>query len=127
MRAAEGLAATLRRLEADLLRPKIRGSTVELEARLAPDFLEFGSSGRVYDRAAIVALLAAETAEGRAPASRIEGFSVRLLAADVALATYRSVRAGAEAGPPAGALRSSIWRRGGGAWRMVFHQGTPTG
>jgi hypothetical protein len=124
---AEDVVATLRRLEEDLLRPDIRGSAVELEGRLAPDFLEVGSSGRVYDRAAIVAHLAVEADEGRSPVARIEAFAVRLLAPGVALATYRSVRDGGDGGPPAVVLRASIWRLDGGAWQMAFHQGTPTG
>ena len=125
MDAPPDLAAHLRILEEELLRPAIRGSRAELEARLAPDFAEIGRSGRVYDRASLVAALAAEHDDAPAVA-RVEDFSVRLLAPGVALATYRSVREDAAGGPPAVALRSSIWRRDGDAWRMAFHQGTPT-
>jgi hypothetical protein len=51
---------------------------------------------------------------------------VRLLAPDVALATYRSVRDDAAGGLSAVALRSSTWRGKDDAWRL-FHQGTPAG
>jgi len=36
-------------LEQSLLRPKIRRSPAAVTALLADDFVEFGSSGRVYD------------------------------------------------------------------------------
>ncbi len=125
MEAPSDLVAGLRRLEEDLLRPAIRRSRAELEERLAPDFVEFGRSGRTYDRPAIVAALAAEVGDVQ-PSVRIEDFLVRLLAPDVALATYRSVLEDAGGGEPLVALRSSIWRRDGDGWRMTFHQGTPS-
>ncbi len=126
MEAPHDLVLHLQGLEEDLLRPDIRSSRAELEARLAPDFAEIGRSGRVYDRASLVEALAAE-GDAAPPVIRIDGFSVRLLAPDVALATYRSVREGPAGGPPSVTLRSSIWRGEGDAWRMAFHQGTPSG
>jgi hypothetical protein len=120
--AAAILEAHLRGLEEDLLRPEIRRSRAELEARLAPEFAEFGRSGRVYDRAALIAALADEE-PGMVV---ISAFTVRLLAPGVALATYRS-RAIGLGGRPVLALRSSIWRRDDERWLLVFHQGTPAG
>jgi hypothetical protein len=120
--AAPNLVAHLRRLEEDLLRPEIRGSQAELEARLAPEFAEFGRSGRVYDRAALIAALADEE-----PAIVvISAFTARLLAPEVALVTYHSRGTGRD-GRPALALRSSIWRRDDERWLLVFHHATPTG
>jgi hypothetical protein len=125
MDAPRDLANHLRSLEEDLLRPAIRASRTELEARLSPDFVEFGRSGRVYDREALVAALAAED-DSAQPVAAIEDFRVRLLAPGVALATYRSLRDSSAGGRPSVVLRSSIWRLDGDAWRMAFHQGTPT-
>lgn len=119
------LRTHLQRLEEDLLRPEIRSSRTELEARLAPDFLEIGRSGRVYDRAALILALASEGDAGSAVA-RVEDYSVRLLTPNVALATYRMAPP-ATVGASAGTLRSSIWLREGDAWQMVFHQATPGG
>lgn len=104
-------------------------------AILADDFLEFGSSGRVYDKPAILELL-----RQRGPIDfTIENFRAVLLAPGVALATYefvvRHAAAGGntgtnDAGGSAGAsprrsLRSSIFVERGGVWLMRFHQGTP--
>jgi hypothetical protein len=127
MDAPPDLVARLRRLEEDLLRPEIRSSRTELEARLASDFVELGRSGRVYDRASLIAALAAEDAGDRR-VIHVDDFSVRLLAPGVALATYRSIRDGAAGAPPSTTLRTSIWcLAADGSWRLTFHQGTPTG
>jgi hypothetical protein len=124
--AGATLVALLKRLEGELLRPDVRRSPAALEARLAPDFVEIGSSGRAYDRDTLVAALAEEGAAADGPDARIEDFALRLLAADVALATYRSVHE-TPAGPSI-ARRASIWRReADGSWRMTYHQGTPAG
>jgi glyoxylase I family protein len=126
MDARHDLVSHLRRLEEDLMRPAIRSSRAELEARLTPDFVEIGRSGRAYDRASIIVALAAE---GDDPAmTHVEDFVVRRLAPGVALATYRSVREGAAGSPPSVARRTSIWcLDADGSWRMTFHQGTPSG
>jgi hypothetical protein len=120
--AGHELTARLLALETDLLRPEIRRSRIELEARLAPGFVELGSSGHIYDREATIAALG----DAMVGSVRIEDFAVRLLAPEVALATYRSVRAASDGGAAAVALRASIWRREGDRWHMAFHQGTPS-
>lgn len=112
-------------------------SEVERESVLADDFLEFGSSGRVYDKPAILELL-----RRRGPIDfTIENFRAVLLAPGVALATYEFVvrpdsaggnagTSGADGGGGRGAsprrsLRSSIFVERAGVWLMRFHQGTP--
>ncbi len=120
------LAARIRALEAELLRPEVRASSRRVEELLAEDFVEFGASGRRWGRAACIESMAGEAgsagAAGAGGACEIEDFELRMLAPDVALATYR-LTAAAGSGP-GGSLRSSIWRRDAGGWRMVFHQGT---
>ena len=49
----------------------------------------------------------------------MEEFRARELAPGCVLATFRVVGDGVRS------LRSSIWLRRDGEWRMVFHQGTP--
>jgi hypothetical protein len=82
---------------------------------LRDDFIEFGSSGRVYAKAMLIDMI---TREEHARVV-IRDFSVRPLAPDTALVTYRSVgQSGQEA------RRSSVWVKLGDDWQMVFHQGT---
>ena len=79
---------------------------------LSDDFVEFGRSGTVWTRASIAPLLEAGPSRVR---TRLEAFEVHELADGVVLVTYRA----------AGALRSSVWVRPDGRWRLRFHQGTP--
>ena len=111
------LTAALRALEERLLDPAVRADPAQVRALLSPEFIEFGASGRVFDRDAIVATLAAE---GPRVARQARGFKVRLLAPGAALTTWRVKRDdGIET------LRSSVWQQqADGRWLMVFHQGT---
>jgi hypothetical protein len=89
---------------------------------LAGEFMEFESSGRVFDRAAVI-----DATSGQAPFQfRIEAFTARALAAEVALTTYRlSVWSESETKARV-TLRSSVWVHRAGRWQMIFHQGTVT-
>jgi len=109
----------LRRLEEDLWREATRFDATLMEKVFAPDFVEFGRSGRVYQRADIL----------RVPRQRLEArlplpdFRARLLAQDVAQVTYNS--AVTYDGVVEHGRRSSIWTRAEGGWVLRFHQGTP--
>jgi len=102
-------------LERALLDPAVRAAPGEVLRLLHPEFCEVGASGRVWDREAIVAALAAEPGGG-ASVSRL---AARFVSPDVALVTYRA-REGDGA-----SLRSTLWVRGEDGWRARFHQGTP--
>src|SRR5262249_61518516 len=105
-------------LEIALHKREVRSSPKAVSELLADEFVEFGSSGTVYDKPAIIEALNNETTD---PQITVEEFSVRDLAPDVVLVTYKSKPAGSQV---VTALRSSIWKRIGGRWQMVFHQGT---
>jgi ribonuclease HI len=111
--------AHLIRCELALLDPAVRRDRAQVEALLAGDFEEFGSSGRVWDRKTIVDSLASEAY--CAPAT--EELKCARIGADVALVTYRTVRMD-DAGARSVTLRSSLWIREAGTWRVRFHQGT---
>ena len=104
----------IRNLEEHLLKPDVRASADELEQFISNDFVEFGSSGRIYDKPAIVSTLTGDPSLPALPT--VMDFRVIVLAADVVLATYRL----------GNSLRSSVWRCEQGSWRILFHQGTPT-
>ena len=123
-RGWERAATQLRRLEESLLDPAIRRDGERLRAILTEDFLEFGSSGRVWTRMSIIELLATEK-NFRPPA--IEDFQCSMLTDKVALVTYRTLRGDGRTGEQMESLRSSIWTRHDGEWRMRFHQGTRRG
>lgn len=102
-------------LEMEMLSPETRGDPSRMNELLRHDFIEFGSSGRVYEKSMLIDML---NREEHAPVL-IRDFAVREIAADAALVTYRTVgQTGQEA------RRSSVWVRSGGGWSMIFHQGT---
>ena len=106
---------TLHGLEMEILDPVVRSDPTRMSQLLRDDFIEFGSSGRVYAKEMLIDMI---TREEHARVV-IRDFSVRPLAPDTALVTYRSVgQAGQEA------RRSSVWVKMGDDWQMVFHQGT---
>lgn len=90
-----------------------------MERVLAPDFVEFGRSGRQYDRAECLAAEAFDI-----PASLpLPELRVNALDADTALVTYVSV---VRYDKVLRANRASIWSRTPDGWQLRFHQGTPT-
>jgi Domain of unknown function (DUF4440) len=63
----------LRQLEERLLAPDVRGSPAAADARLGDDFVEFGSSGTVYDKASILAALQEEPRAWRSSGAPVTG------------------------------------------------------
>jgi len=110
MSEANEVAALLQRLEEQLLRPEVRASPDQVSRLLADDFMEFGSSGRAYDKAEVMAGLAAEQPLPAGLRILASHFETKILAAGAG---------------PARSRRSSIWKLMDGRWQMVFHQGTP--
>jgi hypothetical protein len=109
--------ALIRRLEEELLLPEARKSVTRLAALLAEEFIEIGSSGRIYEKQQIVDRLPQEQWTG--PPATLSDFSARSLAPDLILAMYRI--------PESNTIRSSIWKMTSTGWRLVFHQGTRCG
>jgi len=98
-------------LEEQLLKPEVRASTDALDRMISDQFVEFGSSGQTYTKRDVIAqLLAAPNVKGT-----FGDFQVVAVSDGVALATYRT----------GASLRSSVWRREGDDWKILFHQGTP--
>lgn len=101
-------------LEEELLTPEVRADRDRVAALLHPDFVEFGSSGREWDRAGIISALAEDPGDRR----RMVDARVTPMSSYSVLLTYRVL------GDP-GSLRSSVWQReADGRWRLRFHQGT---
>ena len=111
-------AAHLRELEERLHDPKVRGSAFSTGELLDADFTEIGSSGQAHGRADTIDALVAEAALAGPPV-RSENYQLKRLSETVALLTYETATEHRRF------LRSSIWRRTNGVWRMAFHQGTP--
>ena len=112
----------LYQLEKRLLQPEVRKSTDDLANILAEDFIEFGSSGRIFDKQQVIeGLLHSPTLR-----MTLKDFQAKILAPDVVLTTSRVVKHNEPRAEMKYSLRSSIWKFIDGSWQMVFHQGTPT-
>src|SRR4051812_18595373 len=106
------VARHLRELEEYLLRTDVRANAGLLQSLLDDEFVEFGSSGRVFDKQSITGALAEE-----APWQyTLSDFHVTALSEEVVLVTYRLTIAEIKT------LRSSLWKRMNGVWKIVFHQ-----
>ena len=110
-------------LERALLTREVRSSAAALDELLDPEFTETGVSGRRWTRAEILAELLAEAdaeAEAEAGQDRIADHTMagRWLAADVVMLTFETDHEGRRV------RRVSLWRRSGGRWRVLYHQGT---
>ena len=77
----------LYQLEQRLLQPEVRKSTDDIVTLLADDFIEFGSSGRIFCKQQVVEGLP------HAPSVRMTllDFNAKTLASDVVLTTFRVV------------------------------------
>jgi len=124
MTATSEHAAALRALEERLLSVEGRASQSTLDALLADEFIEFGSSGSAFGKHETIAGLTEESGDGHHYRRTTGDWVVRDLAEGVALVTYRVTRDDLTKGSSITSLRSSIWKRFGDAWRLVFHQGT---
>ena len=109
---------TLEMLEEGLWRADVRFDRAQMDVVLAPDFFEFGRSGRVYRREDTLGLRA-QPIDARLP---LEDFKARLIDSNVAQVTYVSVVT--YDGVEEFANRSSIWTRNERGWQLRFHQGT---
>jgi len=111
----------LRALEETLWLAETRFNPELMDQTFAQNFVEFGRSGRRYERSDMIFQSTPEAViDAKLP---LPDYSVELVAPDVALATYTSeVRYGdqLERG-----RRSSLWVKTGGQWKLCFHQGTP--
>jgi ribonuclease HI len=102
-------------LERELSGPDVRGDIGRTGVLLHPDFMEIGSSGRVWTRDAM--MMALEEDPGRH--TELEILGADRIGTSAVLLTYRSYsRSGT-------VLRSSLWVLDGSKWRLRFHQGTP--
>ncbi len=108
-------------LEHELLSSQVRASHARLDELLADAFVEFGSSGRIYDKQSMIhALTQAASMENY----QVDDFAVVTESEDTALVTYSCKIRSAGGDLVRTSNRSSLWKLLDGHWQMVFHQGT---
>jgi hypothetical protein len=104
-------------LERELQSSECRRDHARVSALLAEDFSEVGASGRVWDLATTLELLAAESDD--AAVIEIRDLTGRTIGDGFIMVRWDSDRGGRRA------RRTSLWRREPAGWRLVHHRGTP--
>lgn len=101
-------------LERELLLPETRADLGRTGVLLHPDFVEIGSSGRLWTREEMLM----ELEQDPGSSAELELLAAERISGEAVLLTYRShSRRGT-------VLRSSLWVRDRAQWRLRFHQGT---
>ncbi|MEV6226670.1 DUF4440 domain-containing protein [Saccharopolyspora shandongensis] len=100
--------------ELELLTPGVRANDDAVRALLHEDFREFGASGTIWDRETVVH---ATRASSSTPIQADDLRPVRL-GPDAILLTYTARMEDSTS------LRTAIWIRADGAWKLRHHQGT---
>ncbi|MBE4717458.1 ribonuclease HI family protein [Pseudarthrobacter sp. AB1] len=107
--------AIVEALERELSGPDIRGDIGRTGVLLHPDFMEIGTSGRVWTRDATMMALEEEPVQH----AELEILGADRIGTSAILLTCRSYSR------PGTALHSSLWVLDGNRWRLRFRQGTP--
>ncbi|QQR84024.1 nuclear transport factor 2 family protein [Candidatus Peregrinibacteria bacterium] len=107
----------LQQLEESLWKAETRFDLNYMDDLLAPDFFEFGRSGRTYTREETLSAKA-EPIKATLP---LPQFKIHPITDEVFLITYVSE---VQYGELERANRSSLWRKINDSWKLQFHQGT---
>ena len=110
----------IKKLELELLKPEIRKDKKRLGELLADDFIEIASVGIILRKKDILKRLPREDKIKW----KILNFQVKEISKDVVLVSYKAIKNNLETGESVSSFRSSLWKKEGKNWRMVFHQGT---
>jgi hypothetical protein len=116
--ALRGVLKELMAREPLFHRPDVANSRADFENMMDPHFWEVGASGRRYSREYVLDILDERLENPAADVWKTKDAHCLELAPDNYLLTY-TLQQGARV-----TRRTSIWRRAGGQWRVVFHQGT---
>ncbi|MCA1011681.1 DUF4440 domain-containing protein [Halobacillus halophilus] len=105
-------------LETTLLKGEVRKSKKTLHELLADDFVEYSSTGEIYDKDNILKRLPSEDD----PEITMDNFKMKHLSSKAVLTTFKIFIASKQQH----SLRSSVWTYHDEKWQMTFHQGTVT-
>ena len=107
----------LKKLEESLWIPETRFDNNYMEKILAPDFFEFGRSGKIYARLDALSHKYQEI-NAKVP---LKNFAIHSVSKDTVLTTYISEVENKELEI---GNRSSLWIKTINGWQLRFHQGT---
>ena len=101
----------------------VRRSPARLDELLTEDFVEFGSSGRIFDKQSIIEAMQSSPAEEN---HEISNCRIVSQLEDAVLLTYTCEVTSAAGETVRRSNRNSLWVRVDTRWKLRFHQGTIT-
>jgi hypothetical protein len=101
--------------------PQFGSTRADYERLMDEAYWEVGASGRRYSREFILNLVTTRPPDPTESSWLTRDFQCREIAPENYLLTY-TLQQGARV-----TRRSTLWRRAGGAWRILYHQGTLVG
>ena len=110
-------------LEKKLMDHDVRSNADKIKELLEKDFIEFGSTGKVYKYTEGDVF---DNSDNKNISYEILSYAFRQLAPDVVLMIYKVKKTDLIMKKEELTLRSSIWRKKSEDVKMVFHQGTKT-
>lgn len=99
-------------------RPEFGASRADYEAMMEEGFWEVGASGKRYSREYVLYVLETRPPNPEEASWVTKDFQCREIARDNYLLTY-TLSQGERL-----TRRTTLWRRSGAAWKIVYHQGT---
>lgn len=108
----------LQRREPIFHRPEFGTTRADFERMMADDFWEIGASGKCYTREFVLQVLEERHSTPQKEDWQTSNFRCRQLSDSIYLLTYTLTQNNRVT------QRSTIWRRAGSDWKIVFHQGT---
>lgn len=115
----DAVLAELRVREPIFHRREFGTSREDLLGMTADDFWEIGASGNLYDRDFVIATLLERYKTPEADDLVCSDFKLRRLAEDLYQLNYVLQQPGRLT------RRTTLWKKTGEKWQILFHQGTP--
>ncbi len=113
------LTKHIQALEEKLLHSDMQENPFLLDELLAQSFEEIGNTGNITARQAVVEWLMNKNKSDR---WLLTNFRINELSTDIVLAIYHAQKVRGSNVTAAVSTRSSVWKRHGSHWKMVFHQ-----
>ncbi len=114
-----GIAEQIKQLELKLLHLDLKTEPELINDLLSHDFEEISQSGKINARRDVVDWLIHKDIHLQ---WSLNDFRIRMLADELVMAMYTAQKMNDRNNLSKGSMRTSIWRRQGSAWKMIFHQ-----
>lgn len=117
------LTQQIKALEQSLLQRHTRSDINRLNLLLHDEFEEFGASGQIVNKMEAIEWL---LREDDGVQWSLSDFRIKCLSDELLLATYIACKTNPTLNINKRSMRSSLWKKTGTSWALLFHQGSNT-